>query len=110
MTDDDLALNFYFNRAGEPISQEEWANEFEAGDRVIARDDVRRHVFVSTVWLGLNHSIISGGPPLIFETMIFGGPYDQLQWRWPTEAAARAGHALAVKLARRRFRLPWRKP
>lgn len=28
---------------------------------------------VSTVFLGLDHSWTPGGPPLVFETMVFGG-------------------------------------
>lgn len=46
---------------------------------------------VSTVWIGLDMSF-GLGPPLIFETMTFlaGGSVDC--WRWPTEAAALAGH------------------
>ncbi|WP_166903861.1 hypothetical protein [Mycobacterium sp. DL440] len=33
-------------------------------------------VVVSTVWLGLNHSFTDDGPPIIFETMVFGGVHD----------------------------------
>lgn len=56
--------------------------------------------WVSTVWLGLDHSW-SGGPPLIFETMIFGGPLDQdYQQRYSTVEEARAGHERAVEVAR----------
>jgi len=47
---------------------------------------------VSTVWLGLDHGY-GGGPPLIFETMVFGGAHDEDQWRYPTEVEALAGHA-----------------
>jgi hypothetical protein len=37
---------------------------------------------------------------LIFETMIFGGPFDQSQWRYHTEAAALAGHRQLVEALR----------
>ncbi len=67
------------------------------------------HVHVSTVFLALDHSFDYVGPRLLFETMVFwgweqnfrkGGAYmgGQLQWRYPTEATARAGHARALKL------------
>lgn len=52
---------------------------------------------VSTVWLGLDHSY-DGGPPLIFESMVFGHrhPLDQVQRRYSTEAEALAGHKTLV--------------
>ena len=61
-----------------------------------------QHRWVSTVWLGLDHGFGMGGPPLIFETMIFGdhGVSDHGQWRYSTEQAARQGHAEAVFLAK----------
>lgn len=55
---------------------------------------------VSTVWMGLDHNFFGEGPPLIFETMIFGGPLDGQRWRWPTEEAALAGHDQVVELCR----------
>src|SRR5215467_9051102 len=48
-------------------------------------------VTVSTVWLGLDHRF-GEGPPIIFETMVFGGPDDQRQERYCTEAEALLGH------------------
>ena len=32
--------------------------------------------------------------------MIFGGPHDEYQWRYPNREAALAGHDQAVALAR----------
>lgn len=53
---------------------------------------------VSTVWLGVNYNFTGDGPPIIFETMVFGGNenQDQTMWRWSTEEGARAGHAEVV--------------
>ena len=55
--------------------------------------------WVSTVWLGLDHSYLRTGPPLIFETMVFGvdreraegtlGPDIECQ-RYATQAQALA--------------------
>ena len=69
-----------------------WGRWFETADRRVARDE-RDGVVVSTVFLGLNHAF---GPrrPLLFETMIFGGPHDQDQARYSTWAEATAGHAV----------------
>jgi hypothetical protein len=58
------------------------------------RDDIT----VSTVFLGLNHNY-GDGPPLIFETMIFGGPNDGWQDRCSTWAEAEAMHTAACRLA-----------
>lgn len=53
---------------------------------------------VSTVWLGLDHQF-GDGPPLIFESLVFGGGMDGEMERYSTEAEARAGHdALVAKV------------
>jgi hypothetical protein len=49
-------------------------------------------VWVSTVFLALNHNFHGDGPPLIFETMVFGGELDGECRRWATEEQAIAGH------------------
>ena len=56
----------------------------------------------STVFLGLDHRFIDDGPPLLFETMIFGGDGDKDQWRCSTWEQAEAQHRRAVELVRRR--------
>lgn len=68
---------------------------------------VAQHFFgqfhVSTIWLGLDHSFCSDGPPLIFETMVFGdgGPLEQE--RYSSEADAVRGHHEYVKLYRKKI-------
>lgn len=54
---------------------------------------------VSTVFLGLDHNF-GGGPPLIFETMIFpsNNSSETGCWRYSTEAEALEGHRWAVHL------------
>ena len=77
---------------------ETWAKWFGQANRTVASDfigDVR----VSTVFLGLDHSW-GNGPPLIFETMIFGGPHDQYQERYTTWEQAEAGHAKALAIVK----------
>jgi hypothetical protein len=74
-----------------------WAAWFETGDRKIAARE-ENGVRVSTVFLGLDHQW-GDGPPLLFETMIFGGPHDELQWRYSTRSEAMRGHDSAVDLA-----------
>lgn len=63
------------------------------------KDDIG-DVNVSTVFLAIDHNFIDGGPPLLWETMVFGGTMDQQQWRYSTLAEARAGHANVVKMVK----------
>ena len=56
-------------------------------------------VKVSTVFLGLNHEWNEGMPPLLFETMIFGGEHDEYQERCSTWKQAEEMHTTACKLA-----------
>lgn len=57
-------------------------------------------LWVSTVWLGLDHSFAPTDAPLIFETMVFedgGGGADLDCHRYATESEAITGHELMVK-------------
>ena len=74
-----------------------WANWFEKANRRVALDE-HDGVKVSTVFLGLDDSF-GEGKPMLFETMIFGGPHDQDQERYSTWAEAEAGHAKMCKKA-----------
>ena len=88
------------DRQGKPLDLMEWAAKMEdASYKRIARTTVGE-AEVSTVWLGLDHSF-GHGSPLIFETMIFGGPHDQWQDRYSTEAQAEAGHLRVVEALQR---------
>jgi hypothetical protein len=61
---------------------------------------------ISTVFLGSNHAF-NGGPPMIFETMVFGDPLDQEIERCSTWEQAEAQHAAMcerVRLAMREER------
>lgn len=96
----------WFDKEGRPITAEEVMRlKYDPdGGKVSAYarigldewDDVR----VSTVWLGLDHNFEPDGPPLIFETMVFGGPLADYQWRYATEAEAVAGHDQVVAKVR----------
>jgi hypothetical protein len=52
------------------------------------------------VFLGLDHSF-GRGDPVLFETMVFGGPLGSAQWRYCTWAEAERGHEEAVVQARK---------
>ena len=74
-----------------PCVMEDWAETFtDTESRRVALTAIGGSE-VSTVFLGLNHNH-RGGPPLLFETMIFGGPLDQEQDRCGTWDEAVALH------------------
>jgi len=83
----------------EPCGLLEWAVWFETADRRVAEDYFLRDVRVSTVFLGLDHRFFGDGPPLLFETMIFGGEHDGYQRRYATWEEAEAGHTEACVVA-----------
>ena len=67
-------------------------------NRRIERTQINDEVHVSTVFLGLDHSF-GEGPPLLFETMVFGGDMDQEEDRYTTYDQAEAGHKAMVERA-----------
>lgn len=71
-----------------------WGKMLESSDRIVAKTHVD-DAEVSTVFLGLDHSF-GGSVPLLFETMVFGGPLDQECERYATWVEAEAGHASMV--------------
>lgn len=64
----------------------------------VGRTSVGKDVQVSTVFLGLDHGY-GEGPPILFETLVFGGPLDQSGDRYCTWEEAEAGHERWVKAA-----------
>ena len=82
-------------------SREEWTAQYEthSNTRIVAQDDIRENTFVSTVFLGIDHSF-NGGEPVLFETMVrINGEWsDALIQRYTTIADARAGHERIVAL------------
>lgn len=94
-----MSFNPYYDWEGKPISRTTWGRLW-TDERHIGDTEVAEGICVSTVWLGLDHNFFGEGPPLIFETMVFGGELDEMCWRYATEREARAGHAEAVRLVR----------
>lgn len=94
-------MHYTLDESGNPQPCAElltWARWMEGATRQIAlteRDGIR----VSTVFLGLDHRFGHDGPPILFETMIFGGAHDEAQERYCTKAEALIGHETMVRLA-----------
>jgi len=80
----------------------EWAAWFEDANTRVDYTQITSDCSVSTIFIGFNHRYFSDGPPLVFETMIFGGPNDieNNQWRYSSWDDAETGHKAAVRIAR----------
>ena len=61
-------------------------------NRQIKREELLPGVVVSTVFLGMDHSFPAGKPPILFESMVFGGDADQYQRRCSTYEEALQMH------------------
>lgn len=88
----------FYDWRGKRISRDEWIKLWDPdADRHVASTK-EGDVWVSTVWLGIDHGF-GRGPPIIFETMIFGGDRDGDQWRYSNLDDALEGHRRACLLA-----------
>jgi hypothetical protein len=85
-------------------SRQIWANWMEQFKLRRVAETTIYMVRISTVFLGLDHQW-GDGPPLVFETMIFGGEHDNDQWRCSTWEEAVAQHQNAVDLVQNDFLL-----
>ena len=90
-------------------SAAEWAESYVLTDRAVAKTYLARgRVLVSTVFLGLDHSLSPTGSPILFETMVFNGPGAHLdRERYGTEREARLGHLRMVSRWQWRAWLEW---
>jgi hypothetical protein len=85
---------------GNPIPCEDiflWSEWMEKANRHVG-EDILGDIRVSTIFLGLDHNY-HGGKPILYETMIFGGPNDQYQQRYYTKEEALKEHAYALSIA-----------
>lgn len=82
------------NKSPIKATLDEWANWFSESKRRVDFTTTWNGD-VSTVFLGSDHRW-GEGPPLIFETMVFGGTLDQEQERYSTWSEAEKGHAAMV--------------
>lgn len=91
---------------GNPITVEQWMamhvpEKIHVADTLLRKGRRGRQARVSTVWLGVNYGLGSPDrPPIIFETMIFGGRMDGFVARYTTKEQAREGHRQVVEAAR----------
>jgi hypothetical protein len=77
-------------------NMDEWSAHYDDDHRIVAQTG-NDNIWVSTVFLGINHNFFGEGPPILFETMIFGGRMDEYQHRYHTYEEALAGHHMVCE-------------
>ena len=92
-------MQLWYNTDLQPITAME-ADELLKDDlaRRIAHTAItteKGRIEVSTIFLALDHGW-NGSVPVLWETMVFGGPDDMEQRRYSSRTAAEAGHAETV--------------
>jgi hypothetical protein len=90
----------FYDKDGLAVSMQSWATLRETDSYVVLKqEDAKDGSWVSTVWIGIDHSF-GGKKPLIFETMVFPSR-DNLDptdcRRYPTKKEALAGHSEIMK-------------
>jgi hypothetical protein len=93
---------YWFLKDKKPVGTQDikkWGECFHSEDRIVGKTEIG-NVEVSTVFLGIDHNFLKVGPPLLFETMIFGGDLDGYQKRFSTWEEAEQGHKAAIKLVK----------
>lgn len=97
-------IRLYILKGHEPVrvhSVVEWGIWFERSQeqRRVDVTELPGRVKVSTAFIGVDHGF-SDGPPMIFESMIFGGPHDREMDRCSTWDEAIMLHRTMCALAR----------
>jgi len=98
-----MGRQYILDERGEPQRCDDlmqWAKWFDQDERRVVRrntfyvgdDEIR----VSTVFLGADHGWPPGGPPVLWETMIFGGDHHEEQWRYTSRDDAIRVHEQVV--------------
>ena len=80
-----MSDRYILDAAGEPKPEPDlfkWAAWFENDQNRIVQQDRIGDVLVSTVFLALDADLLSLGPPVLWETMVFRGEFDMYQRRY----------------------------
>ena len=77
-----------------------WAMWLEDGNRRVGYTEITSQVTVSTVFVGLDHRFFGNGPPILFETLVFGSPLDGDGARYSSYDDAEVGHRMMVAKVR----------
>jgi hypothetical protein len=100
-----MPLRHYILDGKTPVEEPDfliWSEWFMTTDRTVRRSlgwevgEGIEGVEVSTVFLGMDHNFWDEGPPLLFETMVFGGPLDSRLTRCSTWEEAEDQHRVMM--------------
>jgi hypothetical protein len=98
-----MNYQYILNANGNPVREPDlikWAKWFDKADLTVGRKYVGT-VFVSTVFTALDYKFTETGPPILWETMVFGGKFDQYQDRCSgSREQAEAMHARIVDIVK----------
>ena len=93
---------YILDSEGNPVPEPDtlkWGRWMELAERHLG-DDTIGNSRISTVFLGIDHQLANGQPPLLYETMIFANGRDDYCERYSTRSEALAGHAKAVEMVK----------
>ena len=99
-----MSDKYILDEQGNPVPCEDlykWGRWLEGDENRILKHDyiLSKRILVSTVFLGVDHNFGDDGPPVLWETMIFGGKHNDYQDRYTSKENALIGHQLALAMA-----------
>lgn len=91
---------YILDEQGNPVEEPDvlkWGEWFESSNakRFVAESKYN-NLRISTVFMALDHAVFQTDPPLLYETMLFGGKYDGETERYSTKREALLGHQKMV--------------
>jgi hypothetical protein len=96
--------NYILDKEGNPVAEPDiikWGTWLGTTDRHLALDIwTAENVKVSTVFLGLDCNWREEGEPILWETMIFGGKYNEYGERYSSKEDALEGHKRALAMVK----------
>lgn len=105
-----MVRQYILNENREPVPEPDllaWARWMEEHRKEcgIARDDLGEGIWVSTVFLGLDHELFARSMPALFETVVFYENQPSEIVRYATAQEAEKGHDEIVEWACRKWNL-----
>jgi hypothetical protein len=95
---------YILDASGDPVPApdlEAWLNWCQQNSATLAMTHLfRATVSVSTVFLGVDLRVFGKGEPILWETMVFGGPCDLYRRRYCSRADAIKGHDETVRMCK----------
>lgn len=94
---------YYILDGHEPVPEPDhlkWIKWFDTADTIVSEDIIKSGedaITVTTAFIGLNYPFTPGAPPLLFETQISGGEFEEEACQYSTWDEALEGHNNAAK-------------